>query len=277
MNPTIKISAFKDISAFLLTKLQENSSFNLEIKYVQNADEAHQDLKESKADMVFMSYDDTLSLALEDKYADILAILPIHGGILDLTGEIDLEAGKNKVGIDTNSGYARALRLYLGQKYDQEQYQNLSFEKAGATNLRYEKLITNQIDATLLNPPFSYLPGVKRDPSFQEFLGSYQGVVANTNKSTWQDPNKRALLQQFINSYETLIQDLQVAPTAAIQNLADFYHLPLDTATNIYDRLWMPNGLNKDSQFRDAQLQGTEQIFSWDTEISIPTTKYWTL
>ncbi|MGL5032791.1 MAG: DUF4114 domain-containing protein, partial [Microcystaceae cyanobacterium] len=67
------------------------------------------------------------------------------------------------------------------------------------------------------------------------------------------------------------------APTAAIQNLADFYHLSLDTATNIYDRLWMPNGLNKDSQFRDAQLQGTEQIFAWDTAISIPTTNHWTL
>ena len=155
MNATLKISAFKDISAFLLSTLQPQLNINLEIKYVKNADEAHQDLFDNNADIVLMSYDDTLSLSLEDKYPEILALFPIHGGILDLCSSIDPGTNKNRIGIDTDTGYARALRSYLSQKFTPEEYQSLDFIKAGATNLRYDKLISNQIDATLLNPPYS--------------------------------------------------------------------------------------------------------------------------
>ncbi|QUS62134.1 DUF4114 domain-containing protein [Synechocystis sp. PCC 7338] len=277
MTPTLKISAFKDISAFLLSTLQPQLDINLEIKYVQNADEAHQDLFDNNADMVLMSYDDTLSLSLEDKYPAILALFPIHGGILDLCGEIDLEANKNRVGIDTNTGYARALRSYLSQKLSPEEYQSLDFIKAGATNLRYDKLIDNQIDATLLNPPYSYFEGAQADPGFQLFLGDYQGVVANTNKYLWQDLDKRALLKDFMTSYQAMLQNLEANSQSTIQSLSDYYSISMDIATSIYNRLWMPNGLNINFQFSDSQLQGTESIFSQDTQIFIPSKQYWVL
>ncbi|MBD2653776.1 DUF4114 domain-containing protein [Synechocystis sp. FACHB-383] len=277
MTPTLKISAFKDISAFLLSTLQPQLDINLEIKYVKNADEAHQDLFDNNADIVLMSYDDTLSLSLEDKYSAILALFPIHGGILDLCGEIDPEANKNRIGIDTNTGYARALRSYLSQKLTPEEYQNLDFIKAGATNLRYDELINNQIDATLLNPPYSYLEGAQADPGFQLFLGDYQGVVANTNKYVWQDLDKRALLKDFMVSYQAMLQNLEMNSQSTIQSLSDYYSISTDIATNIYNRLWMPNGLNVNFQFNDLQLQGTESIFSQDTNVFVPLKRYWIL
>ena len=277
MNATLKISAFKDISAFLLSTLQPQLNINLEIKYVKNADEAHQDLFDNNADIVLMSYDDTLSLSLEDKYPEILALFPIHGGILDLCSSIDPGTNKNRIGIDTDTGYARALRSYLSQKFTPEEYQSLDFIKAGATNLRYDKLISNQIDATLLNPPYSYLQGVQADPDFQLFLGDYQGVVANTNKYLWQDLDKRALLKDFMASYQAMWQNLVANPQTTIQSLSDYYDTSIDVATNIYNRLWMPNGLNINFQFNDSQLQGTESIFSQDTNIFIPSKRYWIL
>jgi hypothetical protein len=277
MNPTLKISAFKDISAFLLAAVQQQSNLNLEIKYVKNADEAHQDLFDNNADIIFMSYDDTLSVSLQDKYPEILALFPIHGGILDFCGHIDLETGQTRIGIDTDTGYARALRFYLGQKFTSEEYESLNFVKAGATNLRYEQLISNQINATLLNPPYSYYSGVQRDPDFQIFLGDYQGVVANTNKYLWQDTEKRLLLEQFMISYQSMLQNLQVEPTVTIQSLSSYYSIDTDVATYIYNRLWMSNGLNINFQFDNYQLQRTEYIFSQDTEIDIPSQRDWLL
>ncbi|MBJ7898876.1 MAG: hypothetical protein GC158_02895 [Cyanobacteria bacterium RI_101] len=275
MNPTLKISTFKDISAFLLTAAQQKSNLNLEIKYVKNADEAHQDLLDNNADIVFMSYDDTLSVSLQDKYPEILALFPIHGGILDLCGAIDLENGKNRIGIDTDTGYARALRFYLRQKFTPEQYESLNFVKAGATNFRYEQLIGDQLDATLLNPPYSYYPNLQRDPDFQIFLGAYQGVVANTNKYLWKDTDKRLLLEGFMTSYQSMLQGLQAHPTATVQSLSNYYSLDTETATYIYNRLWSPNGLNINFRFDNSQLQKTEYIFSKDTGIDISGQRSW--
>jgi len=193
----LKISAFKDITAFVLESAQENGSINVEIKYVKNATEAHSDLTEQKADMVFMSYDDTLSIALEDNYFDIIAIMPIHGGMLDFCGNIDISQNKTLVGIDTNTGYARALRAYLKFAYSPSEYNKLHFTFAGATNLRYTKLLNGEIDATLLNPPYSYGTGINRMIRMSDFLGAYQGVVVNVNKSWLATSNNKNKIQDL--------------------------------------------------------------------------------
>ncbi|MBX9867190.1 MAG: hypothetical protein K2Y14_09745, partial [Burkholderiales bacterium] len=133
----LNISTFKDISAFVLETAQNENLIKANIKYVKNATEAHSDLIESKTDLVFMSYDDTLSMAIENDCKHIAAVAPIHGGILSLCGEINLTQNKNKIGIDTNTGYARALRFYLHQLYPTDlEYNQLHWLFEGATNLR---------------------------------------------------------------------------------------------------------------------------------------------
>ena len=84
----LNISAFKDISAFILETGKAEHLISANIKYVKDSEEAHSDLINQQADVVFMSYDDTLSLALEDNYSDIVAAMPIHGGMLNLCGKI---------------------------------------------------------------------------------------------------------------------------------------------------------------------------------------------
>lgn len=85
----LNISAFRDITSFILETARLLSGLNFSIHYVQDADEAHQDIVSGRRELVFMSYDDTLTLLLEEKFEDIQAVLPIHGGILDLCGSLD--------------------------------------------------------------------------------------------------------------------------------------------------------------------------------------------
>lgn len=277
MPQQLKISAFKDISAFVLETMRTRTAFNFEIKYVHNADEAHNDLKQHTADIVFMSYDDTLSMTLEDRYTDVAAFMPIHGGMLDLCGTIDLATNKNRIGIDTNSGYARALRIYLQHRFPKKQdYQKIRWVMAGATNIRYQKLLDNEIDATLLNPPFSYLPDIKRIDFLSAIMGNnYQGVVANLNKSWVENPGNQESLNNFIVYYQQTINWMQRNPQDTIKKLIDFYPDSIDTASCIYNRLWQSDGLNNSLKFDDLALSGTEKIFTDDTHITVPPLRSW--
>jgi ABC-type nitrate/sulfonate/bicarbonate transport system substrate-binding protein len=276
----LRISAFKDISAFILETIQKDDNFNLKIKYVKDANEAHEDLKNHSADIVFMSYDDTLSVALQENYDDIAAFMPIHGGILDLCGKIDLATHENRVGIDTNSGYARALRVYLHHYFSNiEDYHQLHWPQVGATNLRYQKLIDGKIDATLLNPPFSYQSSVHRIATLthNSIIPDYQGVVANLNKSWLDNPTHQVLLNQFIKIYQQTLKKMQTQPEITINKLVDFYHLSPAIATAIYQRLWEADGLNTTLSFNETALTETELIFSNDTQIKIPPYRNWIL
>jgi hypothetical protein len=276
----LRISAFKDISAFILETIQTDNSLNLEIKYVKDAHEAHEDLKKRFADIVFMSYDDTLSMALQENYDDIAAFMPIHGGILDLCGNIDLATHKNRVGINTNSEYARALRVYLHHYFSNSQdYDQLNWPQVGATNLRYQKLIMGEIDATLLNPPFSYQLDVNRVASLthNSIIPEYQGVVANLNKSWLDNPDHQELISQFIKIYQKTLTKIQSQAEITINKLVDFYRVSPVIATEIYHRLWEIDGLNTTLSFNEIALQQTELIFSKDTQIKIPQHRHWIL
>lgn len=278
--PSLRIFAFKDISAFILETIQKDHVFNLEITYVKNADEAHEALRQHQADIVFMSYDDTLSMALENKYNDIVAFMPIHGGMLDLCGNFDLTANNNRVGIDTNTGYARALRKYLRNYFANAQdYQQLVFVMAGATNIRYEKLRENQIDVTLLNPPFSYRPDVHpiSPLTLNQIIPYYQGVVANLNKSWWDKVEHQQSLRKFIKIYQKIITYMQENREETISKLTEFYHLTQPVSSAIYSRLWMADGLNTKIEFNEQALAETEVIFAHDTSINVPPLRTWIL
>ncbi|WP_454781131.1 hypothetical protein [Legionella sp. WA2022007384] len=267
----LKISAFKDIVSFIL-ETGKNDLIN--IKYVKDANEAHSDLKDKKADVVFMSYDDTLSMVLQENYPHVAAIMPVHGGILDLCGRIDLKKNTIITGIDTPTGYARLLRLYLMQHYP-EDYEKFDWVLAGATNLRYEQLKHHLLDITLLNPPFSYDPSLPRIECMMHFSGGYQGVVANINKTNYLDSNKRITLKKFIYSYYQKINEMKKNAEKTILELTKFYQISLNEAKLIYERLWAEDGLNEDIKFEESALQHTEQIFTQDTGIKVPAKRIW--
>lgn len=276
MTQLLKISTFKDISAFILETLQKNYAADIEIKYVKNADEAHQDLINEKADIVFMSYDDTLSIYFEESFKDIRAFMPIHGGILDLCGNIDLELNQVNIGIDTDSGYARALRTYLKQALNTYDYQQLKWLKAGATNIRYEKLSNQELDATLLNPPFSVMPNIKRLANLYTQMGAYQGLVGNCRQS-WLTENKDRL-NWFMNLYHQQLNSIQTESENTIQQLENFYQLSNEIAPKVYARLLQPDGLHFSSEFNEMALTTTENIFYNEVKVAnIPKERTWVL
>ena len=227
----LRISAFRDICAFILETIGNRGGPGLDITYVKNADAAHADLMQRRADIVFMSYDDTLSVALQDRYPDIAAFLPVHGGILDLCGRLD-RTGPTRVGIDTDSGYARALRRFLRERLGEPRYAQLTWVKAGATDLRAERLQAGDIDATLLNPPFSLRPGVSRIATLagDDTTSRYQGVVANLNRTAHFDTSALAGTERIF------AQDTGIAVPATRTWLMDpppggSHHNVIQTAT----------------------------------------------
>jgi len=273
---TLKISAFRDITAFVLEGGSGHFD-NLDITYVANADEAHDDLRTQASDLVFMSYDDTLSMRLQDLYADIRAVMPVHGGILDLAGEIDIANNKTKIGIDTPTGYARALKLYLQSAYPGD-FDKLEFDQVGATDLRYEELRQGHINATLLNPPFSYLPDAPRIVRMHDVIGAYQGVVVNANASWLQNSANAAMLEDFSASYYERIEFMRTNPQATISELVSFYGskgVTEEVAAGIYARLWSEDGLAVNPLFDLPQLSGTESIFAIDSGIAVPDSRDW--
>tara|TARA_R100000027_G_scaffold15795_1_gene11237 strand:- start:367 stop:1206 length:840 start_codon:yes stop_codon:yes gene_type:complete len=272
----LTISAFRDITAFILQGSGEAHFPDLEIRYVPNAEVAHLDLKNGEADLVFMSYDDTLSMYFEEDYTDIIAVMPVHGGILNLTGEMTPTTGKNRVGIDTDSGYARALRLYLEKSLPADQYNKLSFIKAGATNIRYDELIQGNIDATLLNPPFSYLPGAPSITRMYDAIGPYQGVIVNVTRRWLTIPANQQTIKQFAQEYYARVSSMRLQPEKTIEELRAFYdQLTQSEAEAIYQRLWSEDGLAQDSTFDPARLAGTEKIYTHDTGVSIKSPRSW--
>ncbi len=278
--PELRISAFRDISAFVLEGLSADPAFALKVHYVANADEAHADLKERRADLVFMSYDDTISIYVQDGYTDIAAVMPVHGGILDLCGRLDTTTARIRVGIDTDSGYARALRLHLHRQFPAPaDYGRIDWIRAGATNLRYDQLVAGTLDATLLNPPFSYRPGVARIAPLSggSDLPAYQGVVVNLNRSWLTESTNRAILTRFLAAWRERIDTLRTQPDATSRALADFYHLAPADARAVYERLWAPDGLAPTADFDPAALAATEAVFAADTGLPVPKARTWVL
>ncbi|HYN78697.1 MAG TPA: hypothetical protein VES73_13005 [Lamprocystis sp. (in: g-proteobacteria)] len=278
--PPLRIAAFRDISAFLLETINKDYAVGLQITYVKNADEAHTRLTTQQADIVFMSYDDTLSMAIQEQYREIAAFMPIHGGLLDLCGTLDLAANKNRVGIDTDTGYARALRRYLHDRLpNPDDYRQLVWIMAGATDLRYERLRAQELDLTLLNPPFSYRPDVTRIAALSgnAVVPRYQGVVANLNTSWLGSPSHRAALAAFITIYRRVLRDLRAHPDDTMAKLVDFYGLSPPIAAAVYARLWAPDGLNATGVFDEGALAQTERIFAADTGLTVPRARTWIL
>ncbi|PRW58521.1 bacterial extracellular solute-binding 3 family [Chlorella sorokiniana] len=273
----LTIAAFKEFTAFILEGAEAAGVPMGEVTWVKNADEAHQYLESGERDVVFMSYDDTLSITLGDGFNGTAIVYPVHGGMLSLCGSVDPAANKTTVGIDTTTGYARALRYYLSTSLSPEQYEALNWVKAGATNIRFQALLDGSLDATLLNPPFTILAeaqGLTCTP-MADVLGPYQGVVAHVTRDFLADPANVACLQTLADASTAVVAGLRNDPTAGVAALTTFYNTTTETATAIYEALWQPNGLATGLCFNTSQLAGTEAIYAWDTKQEVPADRTW--
>ena len=144
--------------------------------------------------IVGMSLDDVISLVDgDDPRADDLTIIAgVHTGFLQLITDsqiIDTAGLRSQtVAVDTDTGYASALFEILKSAGLQRDV-DYSVVYAGATNARYDKLITGDFQATLLGAPYTDLAlanGYRTQGSVREKLGAYQGVVLAAKRS-WLD------------------------------------------------------------------------------------------
>ncbi|PRW58344.1 NMT1 THI5 like [Chlorella sorokiniana] len=273
----LKIGAFKDFTAYILDGARAAGVPMEDITWVKNADEAHQYLVSGERDVVFMSYDDTLSVTLGDGFNGTAITYPVHGGMLALCATVDPSANKTVVGIDTNTGYARALRYHLSTSLSPEEYESLNWVKAGATELRYQALLNGSLDATLLNPPFRTLAaaqGLTCTPMV-DILGPFQGTVAHVTRDFLADPANVACLQTLADASAAVVAGLRNDPTASVAALTAYYSTTTETATAIYETLWQPDGLATGLCFNNSQLAGTEAIYAWDTKQEVPADRTW--
>ena len=141
--------------------------------FVKNADEAHRFALEGPHPGVGMSLDD----------GDLRRLAGVQRGFRQLGAAPGIariaELKRRRVAIDTDTGYARALHAMLARA-GLDVRRDLDIVYAGATNLRYEKLMAREFDATLLGAPFTRLAidqGFRPLTSVIEALGGYQAIV----------------------------------------------------------------------------------------------------
>jgi ABC-type nitrate/sulfonate/bicarbonate transport system substrate-binding protein len=160
-------------------------------EFVTDADDAHERLLSGANPIVGMSLDDVISLADgDDPRADGLTIIAgVHTGFLQLITEAQItdpaELRSQKVAVDTDTGYASALFKILKSDGLQRDI-DYSVVYAGATNARYDKLLNDEFQATLLGAPYTDLAlakGYGSQGSVREILGAYQGVVLAAKRS----------------------------------------------------------------------------------------------
>jgi hypothetical protein len=160
-------------------------------EFVLNADDAHERLLSGTNPIVGMSLDDVISLVDDDdpRADDLTVIAGVHTGFLQLMTTADIAdlpgLRAQRVAVDTDTGYASALFRILKSAGLQRDI-DYPVVYAGATNVRYEKLIDGQFEATLLGAPFTDLAldrGFRSQGSVRDLLGGYQGIVLVTKRS----------------------------------------------------------------------------------------------
>ena len=153
--------------------------------FVMDANEAHQIALEGPYPMVGMSLDDLLecSRSSHPSASELVAFMGVHRGFLRLVASRDIKKISDlkgrRLAVDTDTGYASALFEILRQ-HGLERGCDFEVVYAGATNLRYDKLLQGEFDATLLGAPFTRLAIRQGYPSLGtviDALGGYQAIV----------------------------------------------------------------------------------------------------
>ena len=131
-------------------------------EFVTDADDAHERLLSGRNPVVGMSLDDVISLADsgDPRADDLVVIAGVHTGFLQLIMQPQIHdvAGlrSERVAVDTDTGYASALFDILSTAGLQRDA-DYTVVYAGATDARYDKLLTGDFQGTLLGAPFTDL------------------------------------------------------------------------------------------------------------------------
>lgn len=193
----MSLALFRDATATLLSVAEQLHAADPTrpavppVYFVKNADEAHTLALNGPNPIVGMSLDDVLACSqMAQPSARQMAIIwGVHRGFLQLiarpgiTGIADLK-GK-RVAVDTDTGYASALYEIL-RRNGIDRRHDLEIVYAGATDLRYAKLLKGEFDASLLGAPFTRLATRQNFVSLGSvigMLGGYQAVVLVAQRS----------------------------------------------------------------------------------------------
>lgn len=168
------------------------------------------------------------------------------------------------------------LRQQLQKTLTPEDYKAIVWVYAGATNIRYEKLVAQSINATLLNPPFTAFldAAVPCDPYYKH-TGPIQGSVGNVHSSALQDPYMSSLIRQFFECYKAATLDMRYNKRGAVAGLSTYYNVTSAVAEDVYGRLWGVDGLSTSFCFETERLSNSEGIFAQDTGLSVARSRWW--
>lgn len=181
--PAAGLAMFRDATETLFALAEARGRPAPSRHFVADADEAHALALDGPVPIVAMSLDDVLECRQADHPAasGLVAFHGVHRGFLELVARPGIggigDLRGHRVAVDTDSGYARALYEILTRHGIRDQ---VEIVHAGATNLRYDKLVAGQFDATLLGAPFTLLArrqGYASLGTVIEALGGYQAIV----------------------------------------------------------------------------------------------------
>ncbi len=157
----------------------------VERHFVTDANESHRLLLEGMYPVVVMSLDDVIACAMSGhaNAGEVVCYAPVHAGFLQLVARPGIggiaELKGKRVAVDTDTGYASALFEILGRN-GIDRRRDVTVVYAGATNVRYEKLMNGEFDATLLGTPYTTMALARGYVGLgkpREMLGGYQGTV----------------------------------------------------------------------------------------------------
>ncbi len=181
--PGVGLAMFRDATETLFALAAARGRPVPSRHFVADADEAHALALDGPVPIVAMSLDDVLECRRMDHPAagSLVAFHGVHRGFLQLVARPGIatigDLRGRRVAVDTDSGYARALYAILTRHGIRDE---VEIVYAGATNLRYDKLVAGQFDATLLGAPFTLMArrqGHAVLGSVIGALGGYQAIV----------------------------------------------------------------------------------------------------
>lgn len=241
-------------------------------RFVKDADEAHVIAFEGPEPLVAMSLDDVLDCrrASHPGASDLVILSGIHRGFLSLAARPGIGAPAalkgRRVAVDTDTGYASALFQIL-RNAGLERDRDYEVVYAGATNLRFEKLLAGDFDATLLGAPYTDLAqqaGFGMIGKVADALGGYQAIVLAARRP-WLNRNEEAARR----TVETVMETLAFArspsnrPRRAHMVQASLPGLDGQTADAVADGLFGPRSdFLMDGRMRDADIQVVIDLFN---------------
>jgi ABC-type nitrate/sulfonate/bicarbonate transport system substrate-binding protein len=179
---------------------------------------------------------------------DFVAVMGGDGGFLTVVGGPGIKSltdlkGKTLSVDAMTTGFAFVLRELVARGGVADT--DVTYVRAGGTNLRYRDIVAGKHDATLLRTPFEILARERglNLLATAESLGAYQGTVAAVRKS-WAARNEAALVG-FIRAYKAGVAfvydpaNRDVAEALLVANIRD---MTPALARRAYDLLLAPKG-----------------------------------